>query len=577
MSTEQAQALKDLADAEELIASATAVLAGGPLSPGHAACFAQLADKLARRQSRTQLHAAHALRRTGAHKLDQESFQAVTEAGEHPRLAAFQAAAGRTTTARTHFKNTAGLLHGWLDIPRSTVRDRLALVDCLLGGVDEAGQTLPAWLPELAGQFADPDVDPRLVSSAALKLHSARKDFGEGQAGQAKKDQLQAESAAFIRSEPKAARRHINALVAQVKSGQRPLQALLDGIGIFKKGMRQGLVEYVLRVLPAHAAMIEAYFNALDNPATVAGNREALAHAEAQFTGAQGSGWDDEESMPDWAKDGEPAGSAPEGSAEPEEPEEPDKPDEPGEPEEPDEPEEPEEPEEPAGPAATQFEELKPERRRLVGFLALLMTDRNQSGSPGKQPGLAVPQVSIILDYEKMRRDGKEFAVTSTGIQLSPGETRAALCTAGIYPLVLNGQSLPLDLGRTQRLYSKAQGRAIRAAYRGCLYPGCSMPAERCELDHLDAWEKGGNTDIESAALGCMIHHIGRHCGLFHAVKIPGCRPMALLSKELDPQQKLRVNTYWMTPQEALAADALAERMTAKWRAGELDIEIVEP
>lgn len=556
MSTEQAQALKDLADAEELIASATAVLAGGPLSPGHAACFAQLADKLARRQSRTQLHAAHALRSTGAHKLDQESFQAVTEAGEHPSLAAFQAAAGRTTTARTHFKNTAGLLHGWLDIPRSTVRDRLALVDCLLGGVDEAGQPLPAWLPELAGQFADPAVDPRLVSSAALKLHSARKDFGEGQAGQAKKNQLQAESAAFIRSEPKAARRHINALVAQVKSGQRPLQALLDGIGIFKKGMRQGLVEYVLRVLPAHAAMIEAYFNALDNPATVAGNREALAHAEAQFAGAQDSGWDDEESMPDWAKDGEPAGSAPEGSAEPEEPEEPG---------------------EPAGQAATQFEELKPERRRLVGFLALLMTDRNQSGSPGKQPGLAVPQVSIILDYEKMRRDGKEFAVTSTGIQLSPGETRAALCTAGIYPLVLNGQSLPLDLGRTQRLYSKAQGRAIRAAYRGCLYPGCSMPAERCELDHLDAWEKGGNTDIESAALGCMIHHIGRHCGLFHAVKIPGCRPMALLSKELDPQQKLRVNTYWMTPQEALAADALAERMTAKWRAGELDVEIVEP
>lgn len=143
--------------------------------------------------------------------------------------------------------------------------------------------------------------------------------------------------------------------------------------------------------------------------------------------------------------------------------------------------------------------------------------------------------------------------------------------------MVLNGKSLPLDLGRTQRLYSKAQGRAIRAAYRGCSYPGCSMPAERCELDHLDAWEKGGNTDICSADLGCPVHHIERHCGLFHAVKIPGCRPMVLLSKELDPQQRLRVNTYFLTPEEALEANNLAESMTRLWRAGKLEVEIVEP
>lgn len=578
MSTTPAQALKDLADAEQLIASATAVLAGAEIPAGHAACFALLTDKLAQQQTRAQVHAAHALRRTGAHKLDQASFQAVADAGAHPGLAAFAAAEGRTTTGRTHFKTTAGLLHDWLDIPRSTARDRLAQVDCFLGGVDSAGLPLPAWLPELAAQFADPAVDPRLVASAAMKLHSARKDLGDGKAAQAKKAELQAESAAFIRSEPKSARKHINALVAQVKSGQRPLQALLDGIGIFKKGLRQGLIEYVVRVLPAHAVIIEAYFSAMDNPATVAGNREALKEAEAQFTGEADSGWDDEQSMPDWAKGAEPStepvaepatepaaepasesqseadgqntrsaassGTAPAGSC---------------------------------GSAAAQFEDLRPERRRLVGFMALLMTDRNQSGPPGKQPGLATPQVSIILDYEKMKRDAQQFAVSSSGIPLSPGEARAALCTAGIYPLVLNGKSLPLDLGRTQRLYSKAQGRAIRAAYRGCLYPGCSMPAERCELDHLDAWEKGGSTDIDSAGLGCPVHHIGRHCGLFHAVKIPGCRPLVLLPRELDPQQKLRVNTHFMTPDEALAANALADRMTAKWRAGELDAEIVQP
>lgn len=221
---------------------------------------------------------------------------------------------------------------------------------------------------------------------------------------------------------------------------------------------------------------------------------------------------------------------------------------------------------------------LSPERRHLIGFMALLMIDRTGSGgSPGKQPGLATAQVSIIIDYEKMVERGKDFAVTSSGLALSVGETRAALCNAGVYPLVLNGKSLPLDLGRTQRLYSKAQGRAIRAAYRGCSYPGCSMPAERCELDHLDAWEKGGNTDLCSSDLGCPVHHIERHCGFFHAVKIPGCRPMVLLSQELDPEQRLRVNTFFLTPDEALEANALADSMTRLWRAGKLDVEIVDP
>jgi len=536
-----AQALKNLAEAGQLIASATAVLSGD-LPAGHAAYFALLTEHIGQQQARAQIEAAHAVRRTGAHKLVQESFQAISDAGTNPTIEQIEAAAGRTTTGRTHFKSARGLMQDWLDIPSSTAGNRLSQADCLIGGIDDAGLPLDPWLPELAEQFADPSVDPRLVATAALKLHSARKDLGNGKAGRKKKQQLQADAVAFLRAEPKSARKHINDLISQVKSGKRPIKALLDGIGIFKRGVRQGLVEYVLRVLPSHAAFIEAFFAKLDNPATVAGNRDRLKDADAQFTGAP-SEWDDEESMPDWARsnrDGPDPGDHPPGKP-------------PGN-------------EEPPAP----WEDLKPERRRLIGLIALLM-----GNSPGAQPepGFATAQVSIVMNWEKMQQQAQDFAVTSSGIPLSPGEARAALCTAGIYPLVLNGTSLPLDLGRTQRLFSKAQGRAIRAAYRGCSYPGCSMPAQRCELDHLDPWEKGGRTDIASADLNCPIHHIARHCSLFRTVKIPGSRPLVLLSRELDPEQKLRVNTYFMTPNEALAAEALAEQMTARWRAGQLEIE----
>ncbi|MGP4993871.1 HNH endonuclease signature motif containing protein [Glutamicibacter ardleyensis] len=570
-------ALRQLAEAASLVASATAALAQPDLPAGHAAYFAMLTEHLGQQLTRAQIHAAEAARRTGAHKLDQESLQTISDAGPKPTAQDVDATVGRTTSGRTHFRHTADLLHGWLGIPLSTARDRLVQADCLIAGVNDAGQLTAPWLPELAKQFTDANTDPRLVVAASKKIHAVRNDLGQDHVREAAKTKLQADAVHFIKNEPETARKHLSDLVAEVKSGTREMEALLAEIGFFKVGTRNGLVEYLLRVLPAQAAVIEAFRQQLNNPKTIAGNRDALRELDSELTGEPASQWDDVSSMPDWARadatQSEEAGDGELLSSTAEEPDE-----------------------QPAGqvnneptaePAArtprpeqmdAPWENLSPERRHLIGFMALLMIDRTGSGgSPGKQPGLATPQVSIIIDYEKMVERGKDFAVTSSGLALSVGVTRAALCNAGVYPLVLNGKSLPLDLGRTQRLYSKAQGRAIRAAYRGCSYPGCSMPAERCELDHLDAWEKGGNTDICSSDLGCPVHHIERHCGFFHAVKIPGCRPMVLLSQELDPEQRLRVNTFFLTPDEALEANALADSMTRLWRAGKLDVEIVDP
>ncbi|PRB68666.1 HNH endonuclease signature motif containing protein [Arthrobacter sp. MYb213] len=566
MTASMNEALRQLADAATLVASATAALAQPDLPAGHAAYFAMLTEHLGQQLTRAQIYAAEAARRTGAHKLDQESLQAISDAGPNPSAQDLAATTGRTTSARTHFKHTADFLHGWLRIPLSTARERLLQADCLVAGVNDAGQVTGPWLPALAQEFSDVNTDPRLVVAASKKIHAVRNDLGQDHERDAAKTKLQSEAVHFIKNEPETARKHLSDLVAEVKSGTREMKALLAEIGFFKVGIRNGLVEYVLRVLPSQASVIEAFRQQLNNPKTIAGNRDALRELDSELTGEPTSQWDDDHTMPDWARteatpidqptptDQPSPQSNNKSTAEPAE--------DTGAPEQIEAP----------------WENLSPERRHLIGFMALLMSDRTGSGgSPGKQPGLVTPQVSIIMDYEKMLERGKDFAVTSSGFALTVGETRAALCNAGVYPLVLNGKSLPLDLGRTQRLYTKAQGRAIRAAYRGCSYPGCSMPAERCELDHLDAWEKGGNTDICSADLGCPVHHIERHCGLFHAVKIPGCRPMVLLSKELDPQQRLRVNTFFLSPNEALEANHLADSMTRLWRAGKLDVEIVDP
>ena len=567
------EAVGKLAEARSLIAAAWADVADADLPAGHAAYFALLVEQLGQEFARAQLFAADLLRRTGAHQLDADSFQAIADAGEHPSAEDLARAAGRTTMGRTPYKNTAGLLHNWLGIPLGTARDRLAQTDCLIAQVTTAGHRAAPLLPQLAAEFTAPRSDPRLVLSASRLIHGAQKDFDPGPAGQKARANIQAEAVALIREQPATARKHVVDLIHQLKSGKRPLGALLSEIGLFKLGRRKGLEHYLLRVLPSQAEVVDAHLRKVDNPKTETGNREELHRQAAEDLAAENGDpappdWDDSETMPDWAQDPKEADDA---AAE-----EPDHEDldtggtdhegfdvdqEPAE----DTPADPETAE-----LLVPFEDMRPELRHLMGLLATL-----RSAGTGKRRGSAT-EVGIIIDYDKMVETGQDFAVTITGKPISAGEARAAVCNAGIYPVVLNGRDRILNLGRSQRLFSKSQAKALRTARRGCAFPGCTMPAERCELDHLDAWEKGGRTDIDRGDLYCTVHHIGRHCGLFHAVKVEGSRPMVLLPKSVDPEQRLHINTHFLTPAESKRALAWAAEATQLWKSGKLKVTIAE-
>lgn len=568
------EAVGKLAEARSLIAAAWADVADADLPAGHAAYFALLVEQLGQEFARAQLFAADLLRRTGAHQLDADSFQAIADAGEHPSAEDLARAAGRTTMGRTPYKNTAGLLHNWLGIPLGTARDRLAQTDCLIAQVTTAGHRAAPLLPQLAAEFTAPRSDPRLVLSASRLIHGAQKDFGPGPAGQKARANIQAEAVALIREQPATARKHVADLIHQLKSGKRPLGALLSEIGLFKLGRRKGLEHYLLRVLPSQAEVVDAHLRKVDNPKTETGNREELHRQAAEDLAAENGDpappdWDDSETMPDWAQDPKEADDA---AAE--EPDHEDLDTDGTDHEGFDVDREPAEDIPPADPEAAEllvpFEDMRPELRHLMGLLATL-----RSAGTGKRRGSAT-EVGIIIDYDKMVETGQDFAVTITGKPISAGEARAAVCNAGIYPVVLNGRDRILNLGRSQRLFSKSQAKALRTARRGCAFPGCTMPAERCELDHLDAWEKGGRTDIDRGDLYCTVHHIGRHCGLFHAVKVEGSRPMVLLPKSVDPEQRLHINTHFLTPAESKRALAWAAEATQLWKAGTLEVTIAE-
>jgi len=64
-----------------------------------------------------------------------------------------------------------------------------------------------------------------------------------------------------------------------------------------------------------------------------------------------------------------------------------------------------------------------------------------------------------------------------------------------------------LNLGRTTRLASRAQRRALRAMYSTCAVPGCEVRFNRCKIHHIEWWRHGGRTDLDNLLPVCTHHH----------------------------------------------------------------------
>lgn len=69
-----------------------------------------------------------------------------------------------------------------------------------------------------------------------------------------------------------------------------------------------------------------------------------------------------------------------------------------------------------------------------------------------------------------------------------------------------------LKLGRTRRLVSKAQRRALMIRDRMCRYPGCSR-LRHLHAHHVQPWSAGGPTDLDNLILLCSFHHTCVHEG----------------------------------------------------------------
>lgn len=169
------------------------------------------------------------------------------------------------------------------------------------------------------------------------------------------------------------------------------------------------------------------------------------------------------------------------------------------------------------------------------------MAERTLAAGDNKPGAHVPPQITMILTEEawyaaRAERDRRARAGTTDssgasgpqgagevavrrppatledGTAVPASELAVAMCDCAITRLVIDADGVPVDLGRTQRLFTGEQRRAIIARDRECIWPDCHAPARWCHIHHLRYWERdNGPTSVDNGALYCSYHHQESH------------------------------------------------------------------
>lgn len=162
--------------------------------------------------------------------------------------------------------------------------------------------------------------------------------------------------------------------------------------------------------------------------------------------------------------------------------------------------------------------------QKMADALVLAFTVAAKSRKTSTQGGGA-PTVTVTVPINEMRKHAKRtpaLATVGRTQEVVPVEEISRLICEGAVQVAATGhRSEVLSLGRSQRLFSPAQRKALNQMYPDCATSGCSIPAVWCESHHVSWWSRGGPTDIANGINLCNYHHHEVHNKNLEVIRDP--------------------------------------------------------
>ena len=162
------------------------------------------------------------------------------------------------------------------------------------------------------------------------------------------------------------------------------------------------------------------------------------------------------------------------------------------------------------------------------------------SGELGQHNGL--PASIIVTTTLQELEQGAGRGLTGGGTLLPMSDVIRLGSHAHHYLAIFdNGKAVALY--HTKRLASPAQRIVLYAKDRGCTFPGCTMPANLCEVHHCDPYATNPVTDVNEMTLACHPNHELAEQGWTTRKNHDGDTEW-IPPTHLDHGQP-RINTYW--------------------------------
>ena len=145
------------------------------------------------------------------------------------------------------------------------------------------------------------------------------------------------------------------------------------------------------------------------------------------------------------------------------------------------------------------------------------------------------PEVVVLYNPDT------DTATDTDGNSLDPAAIRWVLAAGFIRLFEITEDRDVLRMGKLNRYANTHQRKALLVRDGGCIFPGCTRHANRCDAHHVDHHtpdpnDPAGPTDIENLGLLCRHHHRITH------------RPGWLMERWTDPNSPTAILFRWRTP-----------------------------
>jgi hypothetical protein len=169
----------------------------------------------------------------------------------------------------------------------------------------------------------------------------------------------------------------------------------------------------------------------------------------------------------------------------------------------------------------------KRDRRLADAFVELANHSLNNGLVPQRASQRAHLQVTTTLDT-LLQRAGCSAADLEFSIPISAASVERLACDCKVTRILLGSDSAVIDVGRSKRVISPAQRRALNIRDEGCRWPGCDRPASWTSGHHFVHWIKGGGSDLSNLVSLCYRHHGMAHEGRWQLVRTDEGKMLAI-------------------------------------------------